>query len=297
MRLKKPKDIGLYLLLIPGVVVVFIFCYVPMLGLVIAFQDYSIFRGIRESAFVGLEHFIKLFSQGNFTRILRNTVMISVYRIIFGFPIPIILALFINEIRSIMPRRIVQTVIYLPHFLSWVIVYGLFVSIFSASGSIMRALYANTDNIPVILTDARLFRSVLVGTSIWKESGWGTVLYMAAITSIDPQLYESAIIDGAGRLRLMRHITIPGIAPTIIMVLIIRIGSLIDSQTEQVLLFLNPLVYETGDVIGTYVYRMGLSNMEYSFSTAVGLFGSIVGFSLMLLANTLSKKHAGRSIW
>lgn len=297
MHLKKPKDTGLYLLLLPGVLVVFIFCYIPMAGLVIAFQDYSIFKGIQESAFVGLKHFTKLFTQGNFTRILRNTVMISVYRIFFGFPIPILLALFINEIRGLLPKRIVQTVIYLPHFLSWVIVYGLFVSIFSASGSIMRAIFAHADSVPVILTNSRMFRSILVGTSIWKESGWGTVLYMAAITSIDPQLYESAIIDGAGRLKLMRHITIPGIAPTIIMVLIIRIGSLIDSQTEQVLLFLNPLVYETGDVIGTFVYRMGLGKMEYSFSTAVGLFGSVIGFSLMLLANTLSKKYAGRSIW
>lgn len=297
MHLKKPKDIGLYLLMVPGVLIVFVFCYVPMAGLVIAFQDYSIFKGIQASSFVGLKHFIKLFSQGNFTRILRNTIMISVYRIVFGFPIPIILALFINEIRTILPKRIVQTIIYLPHFLSWVIVYGLFVSFFSASGSIMRAIYAHSDSVPVILTDSSLFRSILVGTSIWKESGWGTVLYMASITSIDPQLYESAIIDGAGRLRLMRHITLPGIAPTIIMVLIIRIGSLIDSQTEQVLLFLNPLVYETGDVIGTYVYRMGLGKMEYSFSTAVGLFGSVIGFALMLLANSLSKKHAGRSIW
>ncbi|MDD2286654.1 MAG: ABC transporter permease subunit [Paludibacter sp.] len=295
--MKKPKDIGLYLLMVPGVLIVFVFCYVPMAGLVIAFQDYSIFKGIQASSFVGLKHFIKLFSQGNFTRILRNTIMISVYRIVFGFPIPIILALFINEIRTILPKRIVQTIIYLPHFLSWVIVYGLFVSFFSASGSIMRAIYAHSDSVPVILTDSSLFRSILVGTSIWKESGWGTVLYMAAITSIDPQLYESAIIDGAGRLRLMRHITLPGIAPTIIMVLIIRIGSLIDSQTEQVLLFLNPLVYETGDVIGTYVYRMGLGKMEYSFSTAVGLFGSVIGFALMLSANSLSKKHAGRSIW
>lgn len=297
MRLWRSKDFSLYLLLIPGIVVVFIFCYIPMFGLVIAFQDYNIFRGIQGSEFVGLTHFIKFFTYGNFTRVFRNTLLISLYRLIFGFPVPIMLALLINEIRSLLPKRLVQTIIYLPHFLSWVIVYGLFVSVFSSSGAVMRLLFTGRNDVPILLTNDRFFRSILVGTSIWKESGWGTVLYMAAITGIDPQIYESAIIDGAGRFRRMWNITIPGIAPTIIMVLILRIGHLLDSQTEQVLLFLNPLVYETGDVVGTYVYRMGLGKMEYSFSTAVGLFSSIISFTLMMLANTMSRKYAGRSIW
>ena len=291
------KNTNLYLLLLPGIIAVFIFCYVPMGGLVIAFQDYNIFKGLFESKWAGLDNFAKLFNSDSFIRVFKNTLLLGIYNIIFGFPVPIVIAILLNEIKFLRVKKIVQNIIYLPHFLSWVIVYGLFVSLFSSSGAFMRLLFSGKGEIPVLLTNPKIFRGILVSTVVWKESGWGTVLYMAAITSIDPQLYEAAYMDGAGRFRRIWHITLPGITPTIILVLIMRIGNLVNAQTEQVLLLLNPLVYETGDVIGTYVYRMGLGKMEYSFSTAVGLFNSVVGFALMISANKLSKKMVGSSLW
>jgi putative aldouronate transport system permease protein len=289
------KYIDLYLLLIPGVVVVAVFKYVPMYGIVIAFQDFNIFRGIGGSEWVGLMHFRDLFSSLKFYSVLRNTILISVYKIVFTFPIPIVLALFLNEIRSVFFKRTVQSIIYLPHFISWVVVSGMFISLLSPTSGLVQ-MFTGGDPV-ILLMEPGFFRPLIVGTQAWRETGWGTIIYLAAIAGIDQQMYEAAVIDGAGRFRQMWSITLPSIVPTIILLFIIRLGYLLNAGTEQVLLFYNPLVYDVGDIIGTYVYRMGLGKMEYSFSTAVGLFNSAVGFVLILSANRLSRRVIGRGIW
>ena len=292
------NDYALYLLLIPGIAVTFVFKYIPMYGILIAFQDFNIFEGMLKSPWVGLKHFITLFSSDGFTRILVNTLLISIFKIIFLFPLPIIISLFLNEISKNFFKRSIQTVIYLPHFLSWVVVCSLFVSFLSPSGSFMNMLLGsqNADSL-VLMTDKRFFRSILVASEGWKETGWGTIIYLAAISGVSLEQYESAIIDGAGRFKRMWYITLPSIVPTIVLLLTLRMGSVLEAGTEQILLLYSPAVYDVGDVIGTFVYRMGLGKMEYSFSTAVGLFNSVIGFILLVTANKASKKISGMTMW
>lgn len=292
------NNLDLYALLLPGILLIFIFKYIPMYGIVIAFQDFNIFKGIAGSTWVGLKHFSTLFTSDGFYRVLINTLLISSYKIVFLFPIPIIVALLLNEIKKAICKKFVQTVIYLPHFISWVIVCGMFITLLSPSSGFMKFIIGNSGDKPIILlTDRRFFRGLMVIIQGWKEVGWGTIVYLAAITGVDPQMYEAATIDGAGRLRKMWNITLPSITPTIIMLLILRMGSVLDAGTEQILLFYSPIVYDVADVIGTFVYRMGLGKLEYSFSTAVGLFNSLVGFILIISANKISRKYASMSIW
>lgn len=288
----------LYLLLVPGLLFLLIFKYTPMYGIIIAFQDFNIFEGIAGSAWVGLEQFHKLIQSSEFGQVFSNTLLISLYKIVLLFPIPIFVALFLNEVSKMWFKRSVQTIIYLPHFLSWVIVSGLFVNILSPSGGLVNQViqWFGGDAIS-FMADNRFFRSVVVFTAGWKEVGWNAIIFIAAIAGIDQDQYEAAAIDGAGRIKQMFYITLPNIAPTIMLMLILRIGNLLDAGTEQILTMYNPVVYDTGDVIGTYVYRMGLGHMDYSFSTAVGLFNSVIGFSLLVSGNFLSKKFMKRSIW
>lgn len=288
----------MYLLLLPGLAFLLLFKYTPMYGIVIAFQDFNIFDGIKGSAWVGFDQFQKLFHSEEFMQVFRNTLLISFYKIVLLFPVPIVLALFLNEVASMAFKRTVQTIVYLPHFLSWVIIAGLFVNILSPSGGLVNQLVAAFGGKPVsFLIDNDWFRSVLVFTAGWKEAGWNAIIFIAAIAGIDQDQYEAARVDGAGRIKQMIHITLPGIAPTIVLMFILRIGSLLEAGTEQILTMYNPVVYETGDVIGTYVYRVGLGKMDYSFSTAVGLFNSVVGFLLIMSGNLISKKWLRRSIW
>ncbi|WP_438434289.1 ABC transporter permease [Gorillibacterium sp. sgz500922] len=287
-----------YLLLIPGLLFLLLFKYAPMYGIVIAFQDFNIFDGIKDSPWVGLEHFQKLLHSEEFAAVFTNTLLISVYKIVILFPIPIFLALILNEVRLMVFKRTIQTIVYLPHFLSWVIISGLFVTILSPSGGLVNHLIEAIGGKPVnFFMSNDYFRSLVVFTAGWKEVGWNAIVFIAAIAGIEQEQYEAAAIDGAGRIRRMIHITLPGILPTIALMFILRLGSVLDAGTEQILTMYNPIVYKTGDVIGTYVYRVGLGKMDYSFSTAVGLFNSVVGFILVVAGNFVSRKLLNRGIW
>ncbi|MBB6673448.1 ABC transporter permease [Cohnella nanjingensis] len=291
-------NLELYLLLVPGILFLLLFKYTPLYGVVIAFQDFNIFDGISGSSWVGFEQFRKLVDSDEFLQVFRNTLLISLYKIVLLFPIPIVLALFLNEVSKMWFKRTIQTIVYLPHFLSWVIIAGLFVNILSPSAGLVNEIITALGGKPIsFLIDNHWFRSVVVFTAGWKEVGWNAIIFIAAIAGIEQDQYEAAAIDGAGRIKQMIYVTLPGIAPTIVLMFVLRIGSLLDAGTEQILTMYNPVVYETGDVIGTYVYRIGLGKMDYSFSTAVGLFNSVVGFLLVIGGNFLSKKLVKRSIW
>jgi ABC-type polysaccharide transport system, permease component len=292
------RNFDYYLLLIPGLLFLLLFKYAPMYGVVIAFQDYNIFDGITGSKWVGFEQFSKLVHSEEFAQVFTNTLLISVYKIVLLFPIPIIITLFLNEIRFTAFKRSIQTIIYMPHFLSWVIISGLFMTILSPSDGLVNTVIGWFGGDPItFFMDNRFFRSVVVFTAGWKEIGWNAIVFIAALAGIDQEQYEAASIDGAGRLRKMWNISLPGILPTIILMFILRIGMVLDAGTEQILTMYNPTVYDSGDVIGTFVYRMGLGKMDYSFSTAVGLFNSIVGFILVISGNWISKKTLNRGIW
>ncbi|MDF2925361.1 MAG: protein lplB [Paenibacillaceae bacterium] len=292
------RNTDYYLLLIPGLIFLFLFKYTPMYGVVIAFQDFNIFEGIRGSEWVGLEQFQKLIHSEEFAQVFSNTLLISVYKIVLLFPIPIFIALILNEVRIMIFKRTIQTIIYMPHFLSWVIISGLFITILSPSGGLVNNIIQSFGGEPIsFFMSNSYFRSVIVFTAGWKEIGWNAIVFIAAIAGIEQEQYEAASIDGAGRIRKMIHISLPGILPTIVLMFILRLGSVLEAGTEQILTMYNPVVYQTGDVIGTFVYRMGLGKMDYSFSTAVGLFNSVVGFILVVSGNYISKKLVSRGIW
>jgi putative aldouronate transport system permease protein len=292
------KDWDLYLLLVPGLLFLAIFKYTPMYGLIISFKDFNIFKGISESPWVGLKHFKRLFVNEQFLSVLSNTLVISVMKIVFLFPAPIILAILLNEVRKMAFKRIVQSVIYLPHFISWVIVGGLFINMFSVNGGIINAAIVNLGGHPIpFFMHTGYFRPLLVLSEGWREVGWGTIIYLAAIAGVDPQQYEAARIDGANKLQQMLHVTLPGLIPTITLMFILKMGQLLEAGTEQILVMYNPVVYSVSDTIGTYVYRVGIGTSDYSFSTAVGFFESVTAFLLVILGNFLCKKFLGRSVW
>lgn len=287
----------LWLIAIPGILHFVVFKYVPMLGNVIAFQDYSIFSGIWDSPWVGFRHFANMFTYEEFYRILSNTLLISLYSIVFGFPAPLVLALLLNEIGKSWFKRPVQTLLYLPHFLSWVIVGSLFINLLSMDGFLNTVL--GWFGLPAkdYLTQPEYFRSILVGIGIWKEMGWGMIIYLAALSGINPHLYEAAMVDGAGRFRQMWSITLPSLMPAIVVLFLLRVGHVLDSNVEQVLIMLNPLVRDVGEVIDTYVYRVGLLGAQFSLTTAIGIFKSLVGLVLVVGLNALSRKTTGESIY
>lgn len=292
------SNYDMYLLLVPGLIFLLLFKYAPMYGIVIAFQDFNIFDGFTGSKWVGLDQFVKLIHSEEFYQVFINTLLISLYKIVLLFPIPIIIALFLNEVRKVFFKKTIQTIIFLPHFLSWVIISGLFINILSPSGGLVNNVIQWFGGEPIsFFLDNQFFRSVVVFTAGWKESGWNAIIFIAAIAGIEQEQYEAASIDGAGRIRQMLYITLPGIVPTIILILILRLGYLLEAGTEQILTMYNSVVYSSGDVIGTFVYRQGLGQQDYSFSTAVGLFNSVVGFILIVAGNELSKKLIKRSIW
>ena len=277
---------------------ILLFKYLPMVWISIAFQDFNIFKGLGGSPWVGFKHFGRLLGSSDFWNVFRNTFLINVYRIAFIFPVPIIIALLLNEVRHSLFKRVVQMVVYLPHFLSWVVISALFIQILSTDGGMVNQFLGLFGAKPIaFLMDSRYFRTVLVVTAAWKDVGWNSIIYLAAITGIDPHLYEAAEVDGAGRFAKMRYVTMPGIASTVVVLLLLRMGQILNSFFDQVLVFYNPLVYDVGDVIGTYVYRIGLGKMEYSFGTAVGLFNSLIGFTLIIGANWVTKRISDRSIW
>lgn len=291
------KDWDLYLVFLVPLFLLILFKYVPMGGLVMAFQDFDIFEGFMASPMVGLKNFYDLFATKEFLSVVSNTLIISWYKILFFFPIPIIMALMLNEVRCSAFKRTVQTIIYLPHFLSWVVVAGLAFDLLSSTGLINQALAAMGLSKMNFLMSAPAFRPIVVGSAIWKEVGYSAIVYLAAISAIDPALYEAAVVDGAGKLKQLWHITLPGIIPMIVTMLLLRVGTVMDANVEQIMAMYNPTVYETGDVIGTYIYRIGLGSMQYSFASAAGLFNSVVSFTLVFFANCASRKFVRRSLW
>lgn len=288
-RLKRDK--WLYILLIPGILYFIIFRFVPMGGIMIAFKDYQPFLGFTDSEWVGLENFRMFFNNPDFFRLLRNTLILSIYNLVFFFPLPIILALLLNEVKVSVFKRGVQTFIYVPHFISMVIVASIsYVFLTTEGGVVNEMLFKLTGKKIAFLTDPKWFRKVITGQVIWKETGWGTIIFLAALSGVDVELYEAAIVDGANRWEQLWHITLPAIQSTIIVMLILRMGSVLDTGFEQIYLMTNSLNREVAEVFDTYVYRMGITQGAFSYSTAVGLFKSIVGIILIQTSNYLAKK-------
>lgn len=280
----------LYFLLIPGILFFAIFKYVPMYGLKIAFQDYNQYDPSK-STWVGFQQFIDLFSKQSFIPVLRNTIVISLLKLILGFPIPVILALMMNEMKSLKFKKVSQTLLYLPHFISWVILSGIIMTLLDPdNGMITNFLQMITGERIMVLTDSRYFVPMLIITDIYKGLGWGTIIYFAAISGIDPVLYEAASIDGAGKWKQALNITLPSIIPTIIIQFILSCGNILNAGFDQIFMLYTSHVYDVADIIDTYVYRMGIINNDYSFSTAAGMFKSVVAFILIVVVNTIAKK-------
>ncbi len=299
-RFRKDMKINwkLYLMFMPVVVYFIIFNYIPMYGAIIAFKDFSPMAGILGSEWVGFTHFKDFFTSSDFKRILFNTLNISFQNLIFGFPAPIILALMLNEVGNSTWKRFVQTITYMPHFISLVVVCGLIRQFVSDKGLITMALnFLGFTQELDILSNKNMFVPIHVISGIWQQVGWGSIIYLAALTGINQELYEAASIDGAGRWRQLFAVTIPGIMPTIVVKLVLSIGGLLSVGFEKIILLYNPLTYETADVISTYVYRRGLMQFNFSYSTAVGLFNSVVNFILITFANTISKRVNETSLW
>ena len=287
-RMKREKFI--YLLLLPGILYFIVYRYIPMAGLVIAFQDYNPFVGFTGSDWVGLKHFKHLFDSPEVIRVLKNTIQISLLQIFVAFPVSIILALMLNELRNETYKRFIQSMVYLPHFLSWVVVVGIFVVFLRGEGLINSVLTSmGLETIP-FLTDPAFFKPIVILQVIWKEAGWGTIIFLAALAGVNPQLYEAAVIDGASRWRQLWHITLPAIRSVIIILFILRLGNVMETGFEQIFLMLNPFNTDTGNVLDTYVYFKGIQQGNISFATAVGMFKGLVGLILVVGANKLAKK-------
>lgn len=290
-------NLGVYVLLIPVVVYYIVFMYMPMYGAVIAFQDYSPALGITGSKWVGLKYFREFFDSPFFGQIVGNTLIISFYDILFGFPAPIILALLLNEVGCSWYKRTVQTLTYLPYFISVVVICGL-VRIFVASDGIISNIITFFGGEPTnLLMKKEAFRPIFVTSNIWQNIGWNSIVYLAALSGVDAELYEAATIDGANRLHQVIFVTIPSIMPTIIIMFILRVGSVMSVSSDKIILLYNELTRETADVISSFVFRKGIEEYNYSFSTAVGLFNSVINFMLIILANKLSRKLGETGLW
>ena len=288
----------MYLMLVPAIVYYVIFCYVPMYGASIAFKDFNPMQGIMKSPWVGFDVFEQLFGMSKFYSVFWNTIRISLIRLIFGFPFPIIVALMLNELRWNRVKRVIQTAIYIPNFISWVVLGGIMTSLLSMDSGIVNGIIKMLGFQPIgFLTDERYFVPTMVVSMIWKTFGWNTIIYLAAMTGIDPQLYEAATVDGANRWQRLLHITLPCIRSPIIVVLITRIGSLMQAGFEQIFVLYHPGVYGTADIIDTYVYRMGLQEGKFELASAVGLFKSVVNFILVVIANKTARMMGEEGIY
>lgn len=292
---KKNKE--LYIIALPVIIYYLIFHYKPMYGAIIAFKQFVPAKGILGSPWVGLKHFKDFFGGFYFWRLLKNTLTISATSIIFGFPAPIILALLINELRFKFFTRVVQTITYLPHFISLVVICGMIKELVSDQGVISNIIAIFTGNHENLLNLPKYFVPLFVGSDIWQGVGYGSIIYLAALMGIDQEQYEAAAIDGANKWKQIIHITIPGILPTIIIMFILRIGGILNVGFEKIILLYNPAIYETSDVISSFVYRKGLQEFNFSFSSAVGLFNSVINFIFLVSANWLSRKFNETSLW
>lgn len=275
----------------------FVFCYAPMGGIVIAFKNYRPARGIFGSDWAGLKYFEQFFESHYFTRLLRNTIMINLLDLIFGFPAPILFALLLNELMSAKFKRVVQTITYLPHFISQVVICGLLLNFLSYDGMINQIIAIFGGQKTIFMQNSRYFRTVYVASGIWQGVGYGSIIYLSALYAVDPQLLDAAAIDGCNRFGRVFHVTLPSLLPTIIIMLILRVGSMMNVGFEKIILLYNETIYETADVISSFVYRYGLLQGNYSYSTAVGLFNSIINFVLLVAVNSISKKVSDISLW
>ena len=287
----------LYLFLIPGLVFALLFRLLPMSKIVIAFQQFKPLKGIGASEWVGLDQFRKMFSDPQVWQVIRNTLEINLLQVLVCIPLPMFLAIMLNEINLLPLKKGIQTIIYIPHFFTWVIVYSIFFIIFGSSGLVNSTIRSLGGDTVLFFTKGGWFRFLLVLSSAWKGAGWGTIVYLSAITAISSEIYEAATIDGASKMQQVRHITLPSLLPTMVLMLTIRLGSVLSGGFDQVLVFYNPTVYQTADILGTYVYRLGIGQANFSYAAAVGLFESVVGLIFVLGSNLLSKRISGRTVW
>jgi len=286
------------LMLVPVMAQFLIFKYGPLYGVTLAFKEFRILQGITGSPWVGLANFRRLFTSYDFINVFTNTVTIACLKFVFGFPAPILLALFLNELRFPVFKRVTQSISYLPHFISWVILTGIFMEVLSPSRGPVNALIRMLGGEPIFfLGSPRYFRSTLVVTGIWQSVGWGSIIYLAALGGVNEELYDAARVDGCGRWRRIWHVTLPGILPTVTIMLILAVGSLVDDNFDQIFNMLNPAVYSVGDVLGTYIYRQGVTNMDYSYSTAAELFRNLISLFLVVSANFVSKRVNEYGLW
>ena len=299
VRLRKDwiRNRSLYLLVTPVLLFYLMFHYKPMYGAIIAFMDYNPRLGISGSEWVGFDNFIRFFSSPYFGRLLKNTLLLSVYGIVFGFPAPIILALLLNEVKLKKFKKTVQTVTYLPHFISLVVVTGIIKDFTQSTGLINDIIVALGGTRSSLIQNPDLYRTIYIVSDIWQGIGWGSIIYLSALSGVDQQLYEAASIDGAGRWKKLLNITLPGIAPTIIIMLIMRMGQILGTGYEKTILLYNEATYETADVISSYIYRSGILERNWSYSTAIGLFNSVVNLILLVITNMISKRVSETSLW
>ncbi|MFC5650532.1 ABC transporter permease [Paenibacillus solisilvae] len=295
------RDKYLLLFLLPVVVHLFIFSYLPILGISVAFRDYRIGDPFlawgSDAKWVGLKHFIEFVNSMYFVRILRNTFFLSALFLIFGFWVPIVFSIFLNEIRHSLYKKVIQTMTFMPHFISTVVIVGIVVNFVSIDGIVNSIIQLFGGNREQLLNNPQYFRVIFIVSTIWQTFGWGSLLYLAAIAGIDPGQYESARMDGANRWKQAIHITLPGITPTIVILLLFTVGRILSTDTDKVLLMYNPSIYETADVIGTYTYRTGLLEGSFSYASAIGFFSAVVNFILLIFANSISRRYTEYGLW
>ncbi|MDR1971899.1 MAG: ABC transporter permease subunit [Treponema sp.] len=295
------KDLKLnytvYLMVLPVVAYFFIFHYMPMGGVLMAFQDFSVRRGIFGSPWVGAEHFIRFFNSVYFWRLIRNTLLISFYGLLFSFPLPIVFALCLNEIKNRKFKKTVQTISYLPYFISIVVVVSILIDFTKSQGILTRLAALLGDSGGALISRPEWFRALYIGSNMWQHLGYNSIIFIAALSGIDPELYEAAWIDGAGRWKQTLHVTLPGIASTIVILLILRLGQIMSIGFEKTILMYSPATYETADIISSYTYRVGIIDNNYSYSTAVNLFNSVINFLMLIGANKISRKFSETSLW
>ena len=293
------KSRYLQFLILPGLAFFIIFHYAPMHGVIIAFKNFRVTRGILGSEWVGLYNFRRFLEYPYFLRLFRNTLLLNIYDVLFGFWPPILLALFLNEVRVELFRKTVQTISYLPHMISTVAVVGMLVLVTSPQGGILNVILERTFGIQPVyfFGEVRWFRPLFIGSGIWQNIGWGAIIYLAALGEVDQEMYEAATIDGASRIQKMIRISIPSIASTIVILLILRVGRMMNDNVQKILLMQNPLTYEVSDVIGSFEYRRGLQQAEYSFGAAIGLFQAVINLAMVYMANTVSRRVTHSSLW
>ncbi|MBB6734073.1 ABC transporter permease [Cohnella zeiphila] len=298
LRKRIRKNLDLYLCLTPGLVYFFIFCYIPMFGLLIAFKDYNIFQGVLKSPWNHFAYFKEMVHLPDLYKIIRNTLMLNVLGLIFGFPAPIVLAILLNEVRSKYFKRVTQSLLYLPHFMSWVLMGGMIYALLSPKYGIVNQLLQAIGLQPIyFMGENAWWVTVFIGSGIWAGAGWGTIIYLAAMTTLDPHLYESASIDGAGRWKKIIHITLPGIMPTVVVLLILNVGHMVSIGFEQPYALMNPLVMDVADVLSTYIYDLGIRQGGFGLTTAIGLLQSAVNLALVVGANYAANRMGREGIW